>query len=107
MKVMQKGRPKADHTGAANQATPTAERASKNTAAIDRALELSGGNENLRNRKQGPGKPEIFSPAEVIAALNSSSGIKLGAAEKLGCAYNTIQNYIARYPEVREALARI
>jgi hypothetical protein len=50
---------------------------------------------------------ELFTPAQVIEALESSAGVILGAMMKLGCARNTVRNYIAKYPEVADALAEI
>lgn len=46
---------------------------------------------------------EIFSPAEIIQALRDSKGIKLRAAQRLGCTRGTIDNYCKRYPEINEA----
>lgn len=46
---------------------------------------------------------EKFVPAQVIAALESSGGVVLGAAQKLRCSQRTIQNYIDRYPDVAES----
>ena len=48
-----------------------------------------------------------FTPAEIIAALDASSGIRSAAARRLNCARNTIATYVRRFPEVREALASI
>lgn len=48
-----------------------------------------------------------FTPAQVIAALEMSAGIHMGAAQKLKCARSTIGYYVKRYPEVKEALDNI
>jgi len=44
-----------------------------------------------------------FTPAQVIAAIESSGGITLAAAQKLRCHQRTVESYIRRYPDVREA----
>ncbi|MTD93115.1 hypothetical protein GIW81_02065 [Hyphomicrobium sp. xq] len=50
---------------------------------------------------------EKFSPAQVIAALEASAGIRLGAAQVLRCSPTTVTNYVERYPDVKAALAEI
>jgi hypothetical protein len=42
-----------------------------------------------------------FSVKQVAAALELAGGIYTGAAEKLGCAPNTIRNYVERYPRLK------
>jgi len=49
-------------------------------------------------------KPEKFTPAQMIAAITATKGMKTLAARQLGCDYKTVVAYIERYPEVAEAL---
>ena len=44
-----------------------------------------------------------YTQAEVTNALNQSKGMVTIAARILGCVPNTVQAYIDRYPDVREA----
>ena len=44
-----------------------------------------------------------YTPEEVTDALNRSKGMVTVAARLLGCVPNTVQAYIDRYDEVREA----
>lgn len=53
------------------------------------------------------GNKEILKPAQVIAALQASAGIYSHAAAKLGCAPNTVKNYVHRHKRVRKALDEI
>jgi hypothetical protein len=57
------------------------------------------GEQGLHKREPG----QRYSPAQVIAALEASAGVVLGAAQKLRCTSQTIYNYIDRYPEVASA----
>jgi hypothetical protein len=40
---------------------------------------------------------------QVVTALQQTRGMKFLAAKQLGCTADTIENYIKRYPSVREA----
>ena len=54
------------------------------------------------------GKPnDKYTPAQVIAALENSAGIRMGAAQMLKCSPSTISNYVDKYPEVKAALDEI
>jgi hypothetical protein len=57
------------------------------------------------NERRSPN--EKFTPAQIIAALELSAGVYMGAAQKLGCARTTIANYVERYADVRLAHERI
>ncbi len=48
-----------------------------------------------------------FTVAKVQEALRQSAGIRSGAAKLLGCAPNTIKNYIDRHPGLAEVEAEI
>lgn len=48
-----------------------------------------------------------FTPGQIIAALEASGGIRLGAARMLRCSPSTIANYIDRYPDIAEACREI
>ena len=50
--------------------------------------------------KKGSSKVDI---AVVIAAVKKCRGVRTRVAEMLGIARSTIQDYITRYPEVKEA----
>lgn len=50
-------------------------------------------------------KPEQYTPAQMIAALTATKGMKTLAARQLGCDYKTVVKYVEKYPEVAEALA--
>jgi hypothetical protein len=52
-------------------------------------------------------RTDPFAVAQVIAALEGSAGLLLGASQKLRCTREVIESYVARYPEVRAALRRI
>jgi hypothetical protein len=56
-------------------------------------------------RKPGDGgRPEKFTPEQVIAALRESAGVMLPAATKLGVDRSTVWKYCQRHPEIKEAL---
>ncbi len=63
--------------------------------------------DQARRAKQIPytprGHPERFSPDKVAEALRRAGGIKSHAAAALDCTRATVDSYIKRYPEVREA----
>jgi hypothetical protein len=40
----------------------------------------------------------------VLAAINKSRGIKASVASALGCSRQTVDNYLKRWPELKEAL---
>jgi hypothetical protein len=44
-----------------------------------------------------------YTAQQMIDALVATKGMKTLAAVRLGCAYNTVQSYIEKYPTVREA----
>jgi hypothetical protein len=44
-----------------------------------------------------------YTAEQVATALRAEHGIKIDAARSLGCHRSTIDRYIKRYPEVREA----
>lgn len=52
-------------------------------------------------------RTELFTIDQIIAALEASGGIYTGAAAKLGCAPNTIRNYVERHVEIQTALLDI
>lgn len=45
-----------------------------------------------------------YTPEQVIAVLKETKGLRALAAEKLGCTVRTVDNYIARFPDVKEAM---
>ncbi len=45
-----------------------------------------------------------YSPEEVIAMIRACKGVVTQVAKRLKCTPRTIDNYVARYPEVEEAL---
>lgn len=47
-------------------------------------------------------KPNRYTVAQVREALCEAGGLRTIAAAKLGCCLKTVDNYIARYPEVAE-----
>jgi hypothetical protein len=47
---------------------------------------------------------EKYTKKEIIAALKASKGMVYVAADKLGCAANTIYRFANKYPEVQEAM---
>jgi hypothetical protein len=40
----------------------------------------------------------------MIRAIQETKGMLFLAAQRVGCSYRTIYNYVEKYPEVREAL---
>jgi hypothetical protein len=46
-------------------------------------------------------RPKKLKPEEVVEALKQSHGLKTGAAEILGVAYNTVDTYIADSDEAQ------
>lgn len=57
------------------------------------------------HEKQKPN--DKYTPAQVINALEAAGGVKSIAAQKLGCAWNTIKSYVERYELIAEALVEI
>lgn len=51
-------------------------------------------------------KPQRFTAAQVIAAVQHTRGMLTLAAERLGCSDETIYNYARRYPSIAEAIKR-
>ena len=49
-------------------------------------------------------RPKKLKEAEIVEALRQSHGLKTGAAEILGVAYNTIDRYIADSAEAQEVI---
>jgi hypothetical protein len=50
------------------------------------------------------GRPEKFTPEEIIKALRKHKGLIYLAAKTLGCSAQTIHNYKDHYPEVKEVI---
>ena len=48
-------------------------------------------------------KPK-FTVAEVLAAIPGSRGIKAQVARKLGCDWDTVNNYCHRHPTIAQAM---
>ena len=48
--------------------------------------------------------PERYTAEQVISAIRETRGMLTITARRLGCAYNTVRNYIDNYPTVRAAL---
>lgn len=48
-------------------------------------------------------KPNMFTPEQVIKAIQDGKGIQSAAAKILGCGRQTITNYKKKYASVREA----
>jgi hypothetical protein len=48
-----------------------------------------------------------FTPAQVVAALEASAGLMVGAAQKLRCTRQTVYNYVERIPWIKQELSRI
>lgn len=48
-------------------------------------------------------KPNQFTAEQVIRAIRGSRGIKSAIAKRLQCNRRTVDNYIARFPTVKEA----
>lgn len=57
----------------------------------------------ITDKPKKVGQPEKFEPADVIAALKATMGMRTLAARQLGCAYGTIRRYIETYPEIADA----
>lgn len=57
--------------------------------------------------KKKVGPKEDFTPKQVITALKANGGFITYAADKLGCSFQTIYNYMERYPEIKEAMVHI
>ncbi len=49
-------------------------------------------------------KPQKYTPAQIVVALEATKGMVYLAADKLGCEPQTVYNYIHRYASVRAAL---
>ena len=47
---------------------------------------------------------EKYTPEQIITALEKHKGLVSKAAKALRCSRQTVMNYAARYPEVREAM---
>lgn len=60
-----------------------------------------------RKAPRGAGAKPRFTKAKMIEALRLNGGLLFPTAKALGCAYNTVKNYIKRYPEVQEAIDEI
>lgn len=50
---------------------------------------------------------ERFTVEQVLQALELTGGLIAPAAQKLGCAPNTVRNYLERYPDLQEHLEEI
>ena len=48
---------------------------------------------------------EAYTVAQVIDALRATKGMKGPAARKLGCTWNTVDNYAKRHPTIAAAIA--
>jgi len=48
-------------------------------------------------------RPQRYTPAQVIAALDEAKGLVSLAAKRLGCDPDTVQRYCQRYPRVQAA----
>src|SRR5690242_9408875 len=51
-----------------------------------------------------PKKPQRYTAAQVVAALERTRGLVSAAARSLGCDPDTVRNYAKRYPSVAQAL---
>jgi hypothetical protein len=49
-------------------------------------------------------KTARYSRKQVENAIRGTRGIKSTIAERLGCSRQTLENYLVRYPELREAV---
>lgn len=47
---------------------------------------------------------ERFTPEQLIEALHEHHGVKIRAAKALGCSRMTVENYVKRYDDVRDAV---
>lgn len=45
-----------------------------------------------------------YTPEQVISALKEARGLRALAARRLGCTVRTVDNYIARFPEVSDTV---
>jgi len=59
--------------------------------------------EEIQNPEKKIGRPEKYSCAQVIEALDAANGVIQGAADRLGCHRHTVENYIKRHPSVKRA----
>lgn len=50
------------------------------------------------------GRKRLFTPEQVIAALQYTRGMQYLAARKLGCSHDTMRKYLQRYPQIQAAL---
>ena len=48
-------------------------------------------------------RPQRYTPAQVIAALDEAKGLVSLAAKRLGCDPDTVQRYCKRYPRTQAA----
>jgi len=76
----------------------------KATHAIVTAQSDSATTAKVRRKR---GRPERFTPAQVIEALEAASGVKNAAAELLKTSGPVIAGHIMRHADVREAFDRI
>lgn len=51
-----------------------------------------------------PTKPERYTVAQVIEAIEATKGMVTMAARRLGCTQQTVRNYALRHPTVAAAL---
>lgn len=49
-------------------------------------------------------KPEKFSVDDMITAIKANSGMITHVADSMGCSYNTVRNYMKKYPTVAQAM---
>jgi len=61
-------------------------------------------NTGNKQKKFVAGSQLAFTPKQIIDALDGSMGFKSGAARILKCSVKTINNYINRFPEIKEHL---
>jgi hypothetical protein len=47
---------------------------------------------------------EKFTVDQMIAAIKANSGMITHVADSLGCSYNTVRNYMAKHPTVKQAM---
>ncbi len=52
-------------------------------------------------------KRETYSVNAIAEALRASAGIYSAAAAKIGCAPNTVRNYVLRHPELQEVVDEV
>ncbi len=53
-------------------------------------------------KKKRPGRPEKYTPIEIIDSLKKNDGLLTRVAKDLNGSYYTICNYVNRYLEVKE-----